>query len=53
MKKLSVEWTNENIIREAQAKIIERGNNPYYLMEQHLKDADLLLELSELIRKYK
>ncbi len=37
----------------AQARIIERGQNPYYPVEQHLKDTDLLMELSELIRKYR
>lgn len=45
--------TNEEILRMAQARIIERGQNPYYPAEQHLKDTDLLMELSELIRKYK
>lgn len=45
--------TNEEILRMAQARIIERGQTPYYPAEQHLKDTDLLMELSELIRKYK
>jgi hypothetical protein len=45
--------TNKEILRMAQARIIERGQNPYYPAKQHLKDIDLLMELSELIRKYK
>lgn len=51
--KMKRNFTNEEILRIAQARIIERGQNPYYPAEQHLKDADLLMELSELIRKYK
>lgn len=45
--------TNKELIEEIQAEIIERGNLPYYPAEQHLKDIDLLAELSELKRKYK
>lgn len=45
--------TNKELIEEIQAKIIARGNNPYYPTEQHLKDIDLLAELSELKMKYK
>ena len=45
--------TNEDILKEAQAKIIARGDNPYYPTEQHLKDMDLLSDLSLLISKYK
>lgn len=45
--------TNEEIIKDAQAKIIERGKNPYYPVEQHLKDMDLIADLTELKKKYK
>ena len=45
--------TNEELIKEAQAKIIARGDNPYYPEEQHLKDMDLIAELTELKKKYK
>lgn len=45
--------TNESIIREAQAKIIERGNSPYYPIERHLEDIDLIADLTELRIKYK
>lgn len=45
--------TNEEIIKEAQAKIIARSENPYYPDEQHLKDMDLIADLTELRKKYK
>lgn len=45
--------TNEEIIEQAQAEIIARSNNPYYPMEQHMKDMDLIAELTELKLKYK
>ena len=44
--------TNEQIINEAQAKIIARGENPYYPLEQHLKDMELIEELTKLKIKY-
>jgi hypothetical protein len=48
-----VTQTNEEIINEAQAKIISRGKNPYYPIEQHLKDMDLIADLTLLRMKYK
>ena len=45
--------TNKELIEEMQTQIIERGENPYYPTEQHLKDIDLLADLSELKRKYR
>lgn len=45
--------TNKEIIEQAQTEIITRGNNPYYPEEQHLKDMDLIAELTELKLKYK
>ena len=48
-----MEMTNEKIIEEAQAKIIARGENPYYPVEQHLKDAKLIAALTELKIKFK
>lgn len=53
MKNIKTYKTNKQLIEEIQAEIIARGNNPYYPAEQHLKDIDLLAELSELKRKYK
>lgn len=44
--------TNKEIIERAQAEIIARGENPYYPMEQHLKDMDLIADLEELKVKY-
>ena len=44
--------TNKEIIEKAQAEIIARGDNPYYPIEQHLKDMDLIAELTELKLKY-
>lgn len=44
--------TNKEIIEQAQAEIIARGNNPYYPVEQHLKDMNLIAELTELKIKY-
>ena len=41
------------IIEKAQAEIIARGNNPYYPIEQHMRDMDLIAELTELKIKYK
>ena len=45
--------TNKEIIEQVQAEIIARGNNPYYPIEQHLEDMDLIAELTELKAKYK
>lgn len=45
--------TNKEILKEAQRKIIERANNPYYPVEQHLKDMDLIADLTILMEKYK
>lgn len=45
--------TNKEIIEEAQAKIAARGENPYYPAEQHLKDIELIAELTVLKMKYK
>lgn len=45
--------TNEEIIKEAQEKILARGDNPYYPDEQHLKDMDLIADLTILKQKYK
>lgn len=45
--------TNTEIIDRAQAEIIARGNNPYYPVEQHLKDIDLIVALTELKIKFK
>lgn len=45
--------TNKEIIKEAQDKIITRGKNPYYPVEQHLKDMDLIADLTKLRMKYK
>lgn len=44
---------NEEIIKEAQEKIIAKGKNPYYPVEQHLKDMDLIADLTKLKMKYK
>lgn len=44
--------TNKEIIERAQAEIIARSNNPYYPMEQHMKDIDLITELTILKLKY-
>ena len=44
--------TNKEIIEQAQAEIISRGSNPYYPVEQHLRDMDLIAELTELKIKY-
>ena len=45
--------TNAEIIERAQREIMERGNNPYYPLEQHLKDVDLIAELTELKIRFK
>lgn len=45
--------TNEDIIKEAQAKIIVRGDSPNYPIERHLEDMDLIADLTELRMKYK
>lgn len=44
--------TNKEIIEQAQAEIIERGNNPCYSEEQHLKDIALVAALTALKMKY-
>lgn len=45
--------TNAEILERAQQDIIERGNNPDYPKEQHLKDMDLVAALTELKIKFK
>ena len=45
--------TIKEILTEAQAKIMARGENPEYSVEQHLRDADLIEELTKLKIKYK
>lgn len=45
--------TNKEIIEQAQAEIITRSNNPYYPIEQHMRDMDLIAVLAELKLKYK
>ena len=45
--------TNKELIEQAQAEIIARGNNPYYPIEQHMRDMDLVAKLTELKLKYK
>ena len=45
--------TNTEIIDRAQAEIIARGENPYYPVEQHLKDMELIAALTELKIKFK
>lgn len=45
--------TNRAILTEAQAKIIARGENPYYPKEQHLRDMNLIEDLTKLKIKYK
>ena len=40
--------TNKEIIEKAIAEIITRGDNPYYPIEQHMIDMDLIAELTEL-----
>lgn len=47
-----MDMTNKKIIEEAQAKIVARGENPYYPIEQHLKDMELIEELTKLKIKY-
>lgn len=44
--------TNKEILEKAQAEIIARGNNPYYPIEQHLKDLELIAALTELKIKF-
>ena len=45
--------TNKEILERAQREIVARGDNPYYPVEQHLKDMDLIADLTELKLKYK
>ena len=45
--------TNKEILEQAQAVIIARGDNSYYPVEQHLKDMDLIAALTELKIKFK
>lgn len=45
--------TNKEIIEKIQTEIIARGNNPYYPIEQHLKDMELISELTKLKIKYR
>ena len=40
--------TNKELIEKGQVEIIARGENPDYPVEQHLKDMDLIAELTEL-----
>lgn len=44
--------TNKEILERANAEIISRGENPYYPVEQHLKDMDLIAALTELKIKF-
>lgn len=50
---MSTIMTNKEILDEAIAKIIERGDEPNYPMHKHLADAELIADLSELKMKYK
>lgn len=45
--------TNEELIKYVQGEIIKRGENPYYPVEQHLQDIDLVADLEILKLKYK
>ena len=45
--------TNKAILTEAQAKIILKGDSPDYPLEQHLRDMDLIEDLTKLRIKYK
>jgi hypothetical protein len=46
--------TNREILKEAQMKIIARSeSNPYYPIEQHMEDYDLIAFLEMLKMKYK
>ena len=46
--------TNREILKEAQQKIIWRSeSNPYYPVEQHLEDLDLIACLEVLKMKFK
>lgn len=45
--------TNKEILERAQAEIIVRGENPYYPMEQHMKDTELIAALTELKMRFK
>lgn len=45
--------TNEEIITEAQAKIMAKCEGSEYSVEQHLRDVDLIEELTKLKIKYK
>ena len=47
------DMTNEAILKEAQAKIIAREDDPDYTLEQHTKDIDLIADLTCLIHKYR
>lgn len=44
---------NKEIIEKAQAEIIARSNNSYYPEEQHMKDMNLIAELTVLKMRYK
>ena len=47
------QMTIKEILTETQAKIIARGENPKYSVEQHLRDVDLIEELTKLKIKYR
>ena len=47
------DMTNEAILKEAQAKIIARGDDPDYTLEQRTKDIDLIADLTCLIHRYR
>ena len=44
--------TNKEIIEQAQLVIISRGDNPDYPLEKHLRDMNLIADLTELKLKY-
>ena len=44
--------TNKEIIEKAQLAIINRGDNPSYPLEEHLRDMNLIADLTELKLKY-
>lgn len=45
--------TNTAILTYTQAKIILKGDSPDYPLEQHLRDMDLIEDLTKLKIKYK
>lgn len=45
--------TNKEIIEQAQLAIISRCDNPDYPLEEHLRDMNLIADLTELKLKYR